>query len=683
MRYILLSFLVLLVLAFAWQYPAYAQDSARDSTQDSASEAEDDDEIVEVEIDEVVVEGTMMEDTVQDIPKNVSVVTDLDIEQTPGKKVVDVLSRKASINVRSYTGQDKQSNIDIRGMGVTSASNVLIVVDGIRLNASDISGSDFSSIPLDQIEKIEIIRGAGSVVYGDGAVGGVVNVVTKKGEREPAADARVSLGSYETLDSTVSYRGKAGGFSFNLNAAYHDTDGYRDNGFLTKKTAGAQLGYDLTQNITVSLISSGHLDEYGLPGPVDKQDMNSRDKRFRTDSPDDSGETDDQRFIAGLKIDLGDGDSLKSHRGYRFRKNAFVIGYNPQKDRTDQTNRIDEDSKTFNLIYTGKFGTSKSKHVFKCGMDHFYSNYVRESLSLQERKNSLVESMGAFVMNQWFLLDDLKMNLGYRYNDYRGLFRTDAQKDYGAEKRWDNGDPFERKWNNNSYDMGFVYSLNKADNLFVNYATSFRTPNVDELALADDGLSPQKGNHFELGLHHLEEGSTEFSVTLFQIMIEDEIYFGKTPPDGQSVNRNYEEMTRRRGLEGELKMYPTETLYLWGNATYMEAVFEKKETRLPLIPEVKASFGLEYSIGDRMILAFSAILVGDSFDGSDEDNDEYDKLAAYRVFDGKFTFDLFNGRKLYAGINNIFDEMYSTIAYSESYYPMPLRNFYCGLDWKF
>ncbi|MBW1799509.1 MAG: TonB-dependent receptor [Deltaproteobacteria bacterium] len=114
----------------------------------------------------------------------------------------------------------------------------------------------------------------------------------------------------------------------------------------------------------------------------------------------------------------------------------------------------------------------------------------------------------------------------------------------------------------------------------------------------------------------------------------------------------------------------------------MSAKFENKETRVPLVPETKASFGLEWRIIEPFLIGLTGSWVGSRFDGNDENNDRYEKLESYKVVDGKLSY-RYKGLTLFGGVNNIFNEIYSTVAYSETYYPMPTRNFYGGIEWRF
>lgn len=654
--------------------PLYAQDNVREGEEATA--------MPRLELDEIVVTATRIEEPIKDIPRNVTVITSGDIEQAPSNNIVDLIARESGINLRSFFGNDKQAVIDIRGMGDTAPSNVIVMVDGVRLNSPDLTGPDFSSIPLDQVERIEIVRGAGSVIYGDGAVGGVINIITKKGQKKPELCLYTSYGSYATFDGRACYGGRIKNLSLAAIGDYYDSDGYRENGYFRKKDASVTTGYDLSDYVSLTLAGSLHQDEYGLPGPVSKENKDSREKRALTDRPNDYGETTDWRVVGGLGIELGRWGTLRAKGGYRFRDNPYIIGYSPLISEKDQTDTIDEDTKSLILGYSKEYNAFGLIHGFQCGVDYYITEYVREERSRDQRKNSETKPIGGFVSNDWRLTEGLLLQWGYRYNEYRGRFREDLRRSFDGVTRWVNGDITEKKLTHNVYDVGLVYTYRPEVTLFAGYATSFRIPNVDEFARADESLKPQQGRHTEIGGRSQIGELVEFTVTLFQAGIEDEIYFGEDPLTGESFNRNYDEKTIRRGVETDVRIYPTDSMYLWGNYTYTEAKFEVKETFVPLVPIHKASVGVEWNILEPLVLSLTGSFVGSRFDGNDENNNRYEKLDAYTVLDGKLTFTR-RGFKLFVGVNNILDELYSTTAYSESYYPMPTRNIYGGLEWRF
>ncbi len=630
------------------------------------------------ELEEVVVTATPIEEPIRKIPRNVTVITSDDIEQAPSNNVVDVLARETGVNLQSFFGTDKRAGVDIRGMGGASLTNVIVMVDGFRLNPLDLGGVDLTSVPLDQIERIEIVRGAASVVYGDGAVGGVINIITKQGEKEPEARLYSSYGSYETFDERASYRGRVADLDFNINGAYYDSDGYRDNGFLEKRDGAGRFGYNLNDYTRLSLSASYHEDEYGLPGSVAIDDIDSKGRRNDTAWPDDSGDVIDRRVMGGIETDLRKWGVVKLNSAYRQRDDDFIVGFSPDKSREEQTSKIDEDTASLDAGYVKEYEIGGLDHNFQAGLDYYQTDYISERPDQRVRKNADVNSLGLFATNQFLLREDVTLRLGYRYNTYEGTYREDDLKTFGSLDVWVNGDKYDENWYNDAYDIGVVYSLTDATSLFAGYATSFRIPNVDELARADEDLEPQEGDHVEIGARHRIKGFAELSLTLFDIRIKDEIFFDAD----KQVNRNFEEETERRGVEADIKVYPTDSLYLWGNYTYMTANFEESDNFVPLVPRYLASVGMEWRAIDPLLLAITGTFVGSKYDGNDLDNNIFEKIDPYQVFDVKLTY-TYRGLKLFAGVNNILDELYSTLAFSERYFTMPTRNYYGGIEWVF
>jgi iron complex outermembrane recepter protein len=661
---------LLLVLHTGYMPLLYAQETLEERPAAETREAPP-----RFELDEIVVTASAMEEPINTVPRNITVVTREDIEQAPSKNIVDLLNREAGINVRSLFGSDKQAVIDMRGMGATAASDVIVMVDGIRMNSSDMSGVDFSAIPLEMIERIEIVRGAGSVIYGSGAVGGVINIVTRKGTPDTETRLYAAYGSYDTRDVRSGMRGSVHDLGFHLTAGYYDSEGYRDNSELTKKDVGGVFDYFLTDVITLNLSGAYHKDDYGLPGAVGKQDIDSDKDRIETDFPKDNGETTDKRISGGFDIDTDNWGSLTLDGGYRWRDNQYIVGYSPLLTKSEQTDEIQENSKILTLIYDKSYSLFERAHRFQLGMDYGFTDYVREEKPGGPRQNSQMTSLGFFTNNHWSLSEKANFQWGYRVNQVDGKFRTDERVSFGTVQRWVNGDTDHPDWQNTAYDVGLTYQLSSELMVFTNYATQFRVPNVDELAEAEKGLKPQEGTQMEAGGRIQFNDSMEATITLFTITIEDEIYFSE-------INRNYDRNTVRNGLETDLRWYPKPSLYIWGNYSYTEARFEGDDATVPLVPRHKGSLGVEWQTVHGLTLSATGTYVGSRYDGNDVDNDRYAKLDAYQIFDIKATYDK-NGLKVFVGANNLLDERYETSSFSESYYPMPGRNFYAGAEVRF
>ncbi len=156
-----------------------------------------------------------------------------EIAGSPGQSLQDVLAAQPGIQMQSLfagvAGTD--TVVDMRGFGAAATPNTLVLIDGRRLNDVDLSGVDFGAIQKSGIERIEITRGnSGAVLYGDGAVGGVINIVTKNGFNEPpATQAELAFGSFGYVEANASESRSFGQTAVSLFGNVIDSDGYRLN----------------------------------------------------------------------------------------------------------------------------------------------------------------------------------------------------------------------------------------------------------------------------------------------------------------------------------------------------------------------------------------------------------------------------------------------------------------------
>jgi iron complex outermembrane receptor protein len=178
----------------------------------------------------VVVTGSRFEENLNEVPANVKVITRDEIANSTSNNIPDVLSQIGGLNVRSLNpGQlNLDATVDMGGYGATANSTTLILVDGQRINPIDSSSVSWGSIPLDSIERIEVLQGGASVQYGNGAVGGVINIITN-GNTSKLNQATVSYGSYNTLVNNAILRDTYQDTTYQLTANTSNTNGWRQN----------------------------------------------------------------------------------------------------------------------------------------------------------------------------------------------------------------------------------------------------------------------------------------------------------------------------------------------------------------------------------------------------------------------------------------------------------------------
>jgi iron complex outermembrane receptor protein len=150
-------------------------------------------------LEEIVVTATRYEEKTFSVPASVTVISEEDIRDSTAQTIPDLLRTAVGIHVNDITGNGRSFTVDLRGFGETASLNTLVLVDGRRVNEPDLSGVDWTVIPLERVERIEIIRGgSGSVLYGDNAAGGVINIITKEGDTLKGG-GEIATGSYSTF----------------------------------------------------------------------------------------------------------------------------------------------------------------------------------------------------------------------------------------------------------------------------------------------------------------------------------------------------------------------------------------------------------------------------------------------------------------------------------------------------
>lgn len=171
----------------------------------------------------VIVTATRQQQHVTDTLGDVSVLTRQEIDQAGQSTLADLLARQPGIQMSANGGPGASAAIFIRG---AEARHTLVLVDGLRINSATTGQSSIENISLADVDRVEILRGPASALYGADALGGVIQIFTRHGQGEPRADAFIGLGRYQTHQVDVGLRGGSGDLSYSLRAGTHDTEGF-------------------------------------------------------------------------------------------------------------------------------------------------------------------------------------------------------------------------------------------------------------------------------------------------------------------------------------------------------------------------------------------------------------------------------------------------------------------------
>jgi len=646
------------------------------------------DENGDVELERIVVTPIRMEQSDYDATSNVTVIGSGEIESSGAKNVSAVLKQKAGINVYSNSS-DKTNKVDIRGFADTVVSNVLVLIDGRKVNSIDMSGPDWLQIPVESIERIEVLRGAGSVLYGDNAVGGVINIITKKGAGKFSGRIGTALGSYKTRQDDIEIQGSEDKLSYYLYSKYYETEGYRANSALLSKDINARIDFDPADLLSLGISSGWHKDDYGMPGGLDDQtELEKYGRRGSTDWSDSASTKD--RFIklsietepepAGIDMGKFDIDYM-----YRNRDSYSWFYYGGWPTATKY--KIDTKGVLVKNTQARDFMGNSLNSV--AGIDYYdIKHTINGTENNTDDLTIYKEELGFYGYSEYEAVKSLFLNLGARYQ--RARYRFDQQ---AASALYETRTP-----SATVFSGGAKYEYSKGSNICINIQETFRFLATDEWYSTWTGLNTnlkqQTGIQYELGLRHNVRDVFLITATPYIMDIKNEIYVNPYPSPGRS--ENYDK-TRRKGVELGLQadlrrlceIPAFDKLEFFNNYTFGDAKFKGgiySGKYIPMAPRVQNSTGLNIGFLKNYMLSATARYVGSMYAINDTKN-ETSKVKNYFTLDSRFSYKN-DFVEIYGGVNNLFNEKYSTyVAKSASsakkdYYPAPERNFEIGTIYK-
>lgn len=219
-----------------------------------------------ITLEEVVVTATKTVEKRKDVPNAIILKDVIDIQESPARSVGELLANELGVDWRTYGNfGGAAEEIHIRGM---SGDSTQVFMNGVNVNSPSLGIADVAKIPLNSIDRIEVVKGSGSLLYGTGAMGGTVNIITKNPQRDKM-DLKASVGygtqkTYQLMAENGMFATKD--FGYYLTASRKETDGFRDNSDLTHNDASLKLVFDRGQLFNVSVYGDYIDREYGRPG---------------------------------------------------------------------------------------------------------------------------------------------------------------------------------------------------------------------------------------------------------------------------------------------------------------------------------------------------------------------------------------------------------------------------------
>lgn len=596
----------------------------------------------------------------QPAPASVKVIARKQIEASAASSLIDVLRGQAGIQVRDSIGDGSRATFSLRGFGENAVNNTLILVDGRRLNQPSQAGADLNSVPLANIERIEIIRGAGTVLYGDQAVGGVINIVT----RTPSSNGgylEATRGSHdlEAFRGHI-YQQLGGGFSTYLSGESRTADNYRDHNNASYSNAFARLRYDH---------ASGHAlyeyqtvdDELLLPGSIPLA-LRRADRKQSSSSDWSDSKTQVHRFAVEQRLnDVWSGNFDYSHSDQDGVGSFFASGF-------DQDTR----SETLSPRITARFDNALGNAEWLLGHDHITSDYQASwgtdfRQTLRDWYSQYSQSLGS----------DLTLTLGYRASEAEDRNKSVGKTHTDREE---------------SSSIGLSWQANQETRLFIKREDVLRWANVDDNGFVLPGvefLKPQTGVSWESGIEW-QDSVQRYQATLYRLDLKDELMYDSLIPNpmpwdanAQGANINLDK-TRRDGLLLEAERQLSQRLSIGGQYSFTDAEYRAgsfQGKQVPWVSRHSASSHLSYLIAPGLKGYLEAVHTGSRYYSGDDANVQT-KAGGYTLFNAALSYDYqqFSSK---LRLNNLTGKRYDAFASNPSRYPAAEEQVQLSVGYRF
>ena len=686
----------------------------------------------EVDLDASIITGTSFKESLEEISTNVFVIDKEDILKKGYTSVTDILRNIPSIQIQNIGGS---SVIDIRGEGLRAKNTVKILVDGVPLNypitapVENQGNTELESIPIDTIEKIEILPSGGTILYGDNSSGGVINIITDKTLDKDYKVSFFARSEENDLTKGLTVGKKIGKLTTILNySEKNKTENYYF-GKEDVKNFSSNLNYKLSDNTNMSLIYSKYEDEKNILQPLTKEEF---DNEIASSEKPIYYKTDKDSINYKLSTKINDKLDLNVDLGYsdidsNTEIDASLIMPIPNANGTMKGDFKDDKinfspklkySVNDNLnITTGySYENVKSERTLDIDATGHMSMFIftfDPKVNINQHFNLTKESHAGFIKAK-YKVGNLVISPGYRYEfihanfDQKGRVNVVGAPPIAPIKSKDIYNEYSKDYNLSTFELGAAYNYRDTGKLYYNFIMGEDTPSINKYINNDfasgntfvlnNNLENEKYVKNEIGIRDYFYNSL-VSIALFDIRKKDEIAMnGVAPRSWEYYNM---ENTKRKGIEFNATQFFNK-ITLKENLTYIDSKIKDSKIKgeegkeIPYVSDFVANVGITYKINENLNTTLSG-----NYRSSYRTGQEYNGNYIEMKSDSYITFDwgmniLYNNLTLNIGVNNIFNEknmesiktlqkgdFVSGISVEKSYLPGAERTYYVGFKYDF
>ena len=636
-----------------------------------------------------------------------TVITAEEIAHSPAQTLQEIIAQTPGVQLTSLFGgvNGAKTSVDLRGFGAFATSNTLVLINGRRLNDIDMAGVDFSTIPRDSIERIEITRGnSGAVLYGDNAIGGVINIVLKNGVGGPPVAIRgeAGVGSFNQRLANLSATTNYGPWSTSFYGNAIKSDGYRENNALDQRNGVGNLNYT-TPDLKAFLTVTGDDQKLGFPGgrlvdpSIGVNELVTNRRGAAT--PFDYGNQQGASATAGFTKTLWNGAELIVDGGVRKKDTqSGFFGAIPFASPFPSFSSTYNDASLQTWSITPRLSIKNSilgvPSQILTGIDYYDATFSQDRGAFKGLAPTHIydlsqQTLAGYWQHTVGLLPTTDFSYGARIQNTslsaRDRFDANAPGCAMFFNCSDQASPLDSNETQYALHVGLEHRLNNTFSLFGRAARAFRTPTVDERVSSGPFFVPgtfqlkTQTSHDVEGGFRVKAGAFQMQSSIYNMDLENEIHF--IPALFFNVNLD---PTRRYGSETSASLRVSDSVTLRGGMAYTRAVFREGPFAgrdVPLVSQYTAMGGVTWNIWQNYLVFDATVRAwSERFMDNDQANTQR-PIPASATADLKLSgqYERFFWS---LSVNNLFNALYYDYAIASSFtpgrfsaYPLPGRTY--------
>lgn len=613
-------------------------------------------------VDDAIVITKKVETKEVDAPFASEIYTSRDIKNSHSKNLYDFLNTRTSVISLPAFGNPYSQKIDLRGYGLANGyQNVVITLNGRRLNNIDMTPQLLSSIPIDKIKRIEILKGSGAVEYGDGANAGVINIITKdfKGVR-----AKTYIASHDTRYGSFGFGVSKGKFALEgyIDKTQSDgdkvvaSDGTRDKSDNSNKSF--KLSFYPKTGVKVYIGKTFSKTHVIYPNALTLAQYESDPKTVPNPS---WGVLYNRQYFEDNVLSYGVDYSINS-------RYSFVINGNNEDKISDYITYGNRSKYDYNS-YNARLNYKKNNIKIATGINLLYGK--------RENSNKTKKDNLALFFSEYYTKGANSYNIGFRREKVKYNYEDSTQN-------------LSQNSYLNAYEIGYNHKLTKNSSLFANFTHSFEAPDVDRFFLFGGGfngfIKPMKVDTYNIGYNNFRYPN-KLKLTLSYANTKDEIYYDTTTFKNTNIDK-----TRRYGLEIQEKYNIHYNLFVSLNYSFVSSKIKKNSVdpsiegrKIPGTPKHNIKLSIGYNPTYKTSLVLTQIYRSKAYAMSDFDG-SFGKIQSYNSTNFQMNYKIKNFN-VFARVDNIFDKknaLFADNGFSLGVYPVNYeRTFLIGMSAKF